>query len=182
MISRFIKILCYVLMAISVVVGFVLLVLGISSLIDKNSYAWLFIIGGIALPFASIISLYPLFALSCMEEHLRSLNEKIALLSPTDTSLTREIPPKNPSIQDQKPIISQPQFEHIPPFLDTIAFINKKYLTDLCEDDSIDIIKKKIMNIENPPFSAIILQSKISSATTKEEIINLLNMHRVAHS
>ena len=187
MISKFIKIYCYALMGLSTLASLALLIAGLVSLADEGNLAWFFIILGIVLPLASIISLYPLFALSRIDENLCSLTEKVNSLTQVPVTAKNKEASHKPFIQDKKPIQSQPLFEHIPPslsssFQDTISFINKKYSINLCEDDNIDLIKEKIASIENPSFSVVILQSKIASAATKEEAINLLNMHRVAHS
>ena len=85
-----IKILCYILMFIIWIVSVAALLFGIVGLIKELGRIYLFLlVGGIVLPFVTMVSLYPIFALANIDQNLKLLNDKMG------KALGSETPPAN---------------------------------------------------------------------------------------
>jgi len=65
---------------------------------------------------------------------------------------------------------------------DAINFINAKYSLQISIDDDYKTIQHKIGAVEEGGFMGIALRRKVLEATTKEEIIKIFIMHKVAYS
>ena len=75
-----IRILCCILMAIVYFFSFCLLVAGIVDIIHDEGAPAIKIIGCLLLPLITTVSLYPLFALSKIDDTLSEMNEKMDFL------------------------------------------------------------------------------------------------------
>ena len=195
--SKYIKILCYTLIVISCVIGFVLILLGLSRISDeeKSSTWWVFVIAGILVPLISAVNIYPLLALSQIEENLTYLNHQIDDFSDsTNTKLSKIIHKVDMLTQQQRqdcndlecPTIlkhtnqtnSNGEASHILS-MEAVNFINQKYNANVSISDDISIIKQKILQIDHNSSSVFILKNKVCSAQTKKEIIDSFILHRM---
>ena len=188
--SKGIKILCYIVMGLIIAVSLFLVIFGISQLADKNTSGVIWLVLAIALPLVVTVSLYPIFALANIDENLLRLNQKV------DRLLIKKDMPKEEKASASAPVVQQvaPVVEPISRTSQTsktnsmnkveeaINYINVKYNLQISIDDDCETIQRKIDAVEEGGFTGIALRRKVLEATTKEEIINIFIMHKVAYS
>ena len=187
--SKGMKTLCYIVMGLAFFAAVVLLLLGIALLADRNSLGIVLLVLAIILPLVTTVSLYPIFALASIDENILALNRKIDKIISIKQSPAQEKPQAPPP-----PEISKNRFTPEPPpekedgnktpfeRTEVIDFVNKRYNISIFAKDDFYTIKEKIANIDDGGFSALFLKKKVQEASSMDEIIDILVMHKVAHS
>ena len=195
--SKGIRILCYIAVGISYFATLCLLIAGIVNMVDENYGVGIFFVLLCGLiPLFVNLSIYPLFALSKIESNTETLNNQlndiITLLKnpeePMEMPLSNQTnsnftsPPTTPPTSPQPS--ATPIFVpgHVKPgfVAQAIDFINEKYQVDINLDDDYFSIKEKISEIEVTNKSVEIFKNRVIDATSYDEVINAINLHRVA--
>ena len=118
--SKGIKILCYVLMGIVWTASVMLFFGGVANVFVGNIewYYGAMVAGGIILPIVTTVSLYPLFALANIDEHLKALNSKVDKVlknqKPRGVMAKGEPAPKR-VVEESEPIPEQVEEEESEP-------------------------------------------------------------------
>ena len=186
--SKGIKTLCYVVMGLVFVAAVILLFSGIIQLADKNKFGFVWIVLSIIFPLITTVSLYPIFALASIDENISMLNQKIDKIvsdnkhfeqeksqSTVTTGISRTFFTPAPTIEKENG--DKNLFE----CAEAIDYVNKKYGISIFSKDDFYTIKDKIASIDDGGFSALILKRKVQEASSIDEVINILVMHKVAN-
>ena len=202
--SKGIRVFCYIIMTIAYIASVVLLILGIEAVGGRgsNSMGWTLIIAGIALPLTTTISLYPIFALSKMEDSLSDLSEEVKKIS---YALERQVPQNVPYAQvpppsaypapptpSAPPAPSAPNCQ-MPPRMpnsaptqgntqDAIAYLNSTYHLNLSVADDLSTLKNKIASIADANFGTLILKQKVAESVTVEQVYSVFVLHKAARA
>ena len=167
--SNAIKILCYVIMIFSVLVSILFLI----TIIDLATKIEIFdptllILFALFFPLLTSVSLYPIFALANIDENLSKLNEKL------DKIIYLNNHESKMSDQHEKLIsnFSPPETHKTKKINEALQYINNKYGTNISLEDDFETIKEKIQKTDNNSSAYSVLKKKISTAKTKEDIIN----------
>ena len=141
-----------------------------------------FIIGSIALPLLVSVSLYPIFALSNIDDNLSLLKKEVAEIAENIKRRPRQNEAAAPSEDacKQEESIEKDQ-ESLSAYEKALLFIKEKYGVSIDMEDSVAEIKAKINSIDDQTWAGTMLKHKINSATSKEEIFQILSIHRVTH-
>lgn len=191
--SKGIRILCYFVMGFVIFISLILLVFGLVSLFNEEKLGGVLIVLGLLLPLIVTVSLYPIFALATIEESLSSLNAKIEQIVSSTSNNDNE---KDTQVPTSHPLWDKTDFEDATEYATknnndsyptsylskTLGYINLKYEISISIDDEYEEMKEMVLNIENDSFQANALKNRIKDAKTKEEILAILNSHRLLYS
>ena len=166
----------------------IIIAFGIQTSNEENSMGVLLILIGVLLPLFACISMYPLFALANIDENISKLTKKVDSISSNTHSFNyigRK--PYNESEQSATGNEKKTNTEHS--FItrmvlsqELLDFINEKYDLDLKSDDELNIIKEKVLGINDNSNSAKVLIKKISEATSNQEIASAFALHKAANN
>ena len=177
-----VKFFCSIFMILVFIASIVLVCVGIAAAIDGNSYSIYCFISAVLLPPSYSISVFHIFALSSIDENIIILNQKVQRLS-TNGIKTNEIDPEPVSTDPQTNDVSvsdnknkETQTTDCDKLDDVFLFMSQVYSISISKDDSLEALKKKIREIKSEKAS--ILKCRIESAKTKDEIFNILSMHK----
>lgn len=176
--NKGIKIFCYIMMGIVWTISGILLVFGVVRATDKNWYSLFFIALGLILPLVCSISLYPIFALANIDQNIYMLNKKVEEIATNNTTSKTE---HNCAPYNNSKTNIVDCFESDTVSINAIHFVCKEYGVSVSLEDDIETIKEKISSIQNDSSKADIFKSKVIKAETKEEILRIFIMHKIAH-
>ena len=180
--SKNVKIFCFVAMILAFLVSAVMLIFGFVMLADDNTVIGIvLLVMAVIFPFMTSIALYPIYALSNIEETLTALDQKTASFlsnfknyaeegrriagtnAPCSVSVTASTSQKNP--------------REFKTYKEALDFVNKKHGLSVLLTDDLATIKEKVEAIDDGGFTAIIFKRKVLEATTKDEIESIFVMH-----
>ena len=165
----------------------VLFILGIANMGDNSTLGWAFLVGAIILPLTTTVSLYPIFALSNIEDALGNLTQELRQLSKNEEKRTEQNRHPVQAISSPSPSqkVSQRMSKTTATFEtteDVMEYLNSRYHLTLSSADDLNTLKSKIANIADTNFGTLILQQKIADATTIEQAYSILALHKAARA
>ena len=181
-----VKFFCSIFMILIFITSIILVCVGIAEAVDGNSISIYFFVSAVLLPPSFSISVFHVFALSSIDENIISLNKKVQRLSnngvatneiksapsSTDSNSNVGITPDNKSEETQATDKNK--------FDDAALFISQTYNISISADDSYELLKEKIRGIKSEKAS--ILKCRVETAKTKDEILNIISMHKAISS
>ena len=194
--SKSIKLLCYIVLGLSLVPSLILVIVGINGLLDKNWFSSIWIALGMLIPLVASVSLYPIFALANIDENVSSLNKKVdSLISKSTRHISVKTTDNNVGDHDknetkqetdthqhkQHTVSDKRESKHVIP-QDILDFINTKYQTCINSDDDLYTIKSKISNISDNSRSTEILRHKIANSTNLNDVTSAFVLHKYSHN
>ena len=200
--SKFIKIICYIVMGIVCLAALVLLFAGVDSIFEEDLSIGRgigLIVVSLIIPLIALISLYPIFALANIDENLQSLKNKVdSIIGDTNSFETNECNKdfnkskefeENPinryyenKIDNKQDIEMHDNNDILDVSVLAIEYFNDKFNLDLDSEDDYQTTAEKIYSIEDNSPSIQTLKLQISEANTRKEVYKILNKYRVAYS
>ncbi len=190
--SSGIKKLCYAVMGISCMIGVLLVIIGIYLAVEMDMFVLVMVsVLGFFVPFLTTVSLYPIFALASIEENVAVIKDAFASLPHNiakqqceeyHNQKSTEVKSSEPRVvykTDSKEDRIRKYDGKLPD--DLVEFFRNKYGIAIDIQDDFETIKRKINEINQATFTALILKNKINDATNMDEIFNVLIMHKVAN-
>ena len=180
--SKNVKIFCFVAMILAFLACAVMLIFGFVMLADDNTVIGIvLLVMAVIFPFMTSIALYPIYALSNIEETLTALDQKTASFLSSFKDYAEEgrhtADTNAPCSVPVSAVTSQKSPRKSKTYEEALDFINQKHGLSVSLTDDLDTIKEKIDTIDDGGFTAIIFKRKVSEATTKDEIESIFVMH-----
>lgn len=187
--SKFIRILCYIAMAIAYLAAIALIISGVVDLVneERTLLSTAFIVLGVLLPIITSISLYPIFALSLIETHTSDIKDKL-----DHVAELLEAKPQGITPQQHIPTPSTPSTTTAPAFVtkevnydsleEAISFINLEYNLNVNINDNLMAIQEKILQSNLLESKAPIFRKRILEASSLNEVYSAIKMHRSVHA
>lgn len=184
--GKAIKSICYTIIVIVDVIAFFLMLYGLREILfgDSVRLGIILIVISIILSAHTLLSVYPLLALSKIEKHTSDMNDQldeiiVLLEDATCGKAIVTIGNNAASLDATSTTTSRVNYDDS--FETAIDFVNHKYGLQFSANDNLQSIKEKVLEIDDQAPSAQTFKNRILSADSFDEIKSLFKMHLIVN-